>query len=226
MAPAPARWLDGGAERSARYEETRQRRRDDDERERDGEEEDADECGRGYAHQEARLQRALANPDERLDDDDEYRRLDSVERAFDGGDAATHGVEDAEREHHQRPRQHEQDAGGEPAARAVKQPPHIGGELLRLRAWQQDAEVERVEEALLVDPFALIDEHAMHDRDLACRSTEADEAELEPEAERLAKGDVFVHCRGQALLFHIWGPWRKGCSAYSSSISSSGASSC
>src|SRR5258707_408622 len=92
-------------------------------------------------------------------------------------------------------------------------------------AGPQDIKVERVEETFLLDPFLLVDQHAMHERDLPGGPAEADEAELEPEAERLFERDGFVHCCGQALLFHIWGRWRKACSVFSSSISSSGASS-
>ena len=45
------------------------------------------------------------------------------------GDAAPERVEQAQGQHHERARQHEQDAGGEPAAHAVQQPADIGREL-------------------------------------------------------------------------------------------------
>ena len=72
--------------------------------------------------------------------------------------------------------------GREPAAHAVQQPADIGRELLRLRARQQHAEIERVQETRLVDPFLLVDHDAVHHRDLAGRSAEAEAADLEPDA--------------------------------------------
>ena len=66
--------------------------------------------------------------------------------------------------------QHEQRAGDEAAARAVEQPADIGGELLRLRAGQQHAEIEGVQEARLGDPLPLLDQHPVHERDLPGRA--------------------------------------------------------
>ena len=137
------------------------------------------------ADQQARLQRAAADADQRLDHDHQHRRLDAEQRAVDHRDAAPEHVEQADREHHQRARQHEQDPGREPAAHAVQQPADVGGELLRLRPGQQHAEVERVQVALLLDPLLLVDQDAVHERDLARRPAEAEAADLEPDAERL-----------------------------------------
>jgi hypothetical protein len=47
-----------------------------------------------------------------------------------------------------------------------------------------------VQEPALADPAALLDEFAMHDRDLAGRSTETHAAEFEPEGERRAEWHV------------------------------------
>ena len=97
------------------------------------------------------------------------------------GDAAPERVEQAQAQHHQRARQHEQDAGHEPAAHAVQRPADVGGELLRLRARQQHAEIERVQEARLVDPLLLVDQHAVHHGDLPGRPAEIDAADLQPD---------------------------------------------
>ena len=78
----------------------------------------------------------------------------------------------------------------QPAAHAVQQPADIGRELLRLRPRQQHAEVERVQEARLVDPLLLVDHDAMHHGDLAGRAAEIDAADLEPDLEELAEGRV------------------------------------
>ena len=82
----------------------------------------------------------------------------------------------------------EQPAGHDAAERAVHQPADIGGELLRLGAGQQHAVVERMQEPLLGDPALLLDEDAVHHRDLAGRAAEAQRRNPHPRPERLAQG--------------------------------------
>ena len=48
-----------------------------------------------------------------------------------------------------------------PPLHAMQQPAEIGGKLLRLRAGQQHAEIERMQELRFADPFPLIDHEAM-----------------------------------------------------------------
>ena len=108
--------------------------------------------------------------------------------ADDRGRLAEGGVEPAQRHDRDDAGQDEQPAGDEAAARAVQQPADIGGELLRLRAGQQHAVVERVQEAALGDPALLLDQDAVHDRDLAGRPAEAQERDAQPDAERLGEG--------------------------------------
>jgi hypothetical protein len=90
-------------------------------------------------------------------------------------------------EHHQRARQDEQDAGREAAAHAVQQPADVGGQFLRLRAGQQHAEIQRVQVARLFHPLLLVDQDPVHERDLAGRAAEAEAADLQPHAQRLAE---------------------------------------
>ena len=77
-----------------------------------------------------------------------------------------------------------------PPRAPMQQPADVGRELLRLGPGQQHAVVERVQEARLADPALLVDEHAVHQRDLTGRAAEAEQADLRPGAERLAPGDV------------------------------------
>src|SRR6185503_15483786 len=139
------------------------------------------------ADQEPGFERAPADADQRLHHDDQHRGLDAEQRAVHHRDAAPEHVEHADGEHHQRPRQHEQDPRGEAAAHAVEQPAGVGRELLRLRAGQQHAEVERVQVARLVDPLLLVDQDAVHERDLAGGAAETEAADLEPDAQRFAE---------------------------------------
>jgi hypothetical protein len=80
---------------------------------------------------------------------------------------------------------YKQRARHDAAPRSVQQPPDVDGELLRLRAWQQHAKVQRVQKARLANPAALLYQLGLHDRDLPRGTAEADESELQPEAERL-----------------------------------------
>src|SRR5439155_125039 len=69
----------------------------------------------------------------------------------------------------------------------VKKPADINRKLLRLRAGQQHAEVERVQKARLADPPFLFDQLRLHDRDLAGRAAKGDEAKLQPKAKCSSK---------------------------------------
>ena len=69
----------------------------------------------------------------------------------------------------------------------MEEPANIDRELLRFGSGQEHAEVERVEKTRLTDPAFLLDQLGLHDRDLPGRSAEANEPELEPEAEGFAE---------------------------------------
>ena len=99
-------------------------------------------------------------------------------------------VDDAERQDREEARQHEQHPGDHPAARAVQQPAEVDRELLRLRPRQQHAEVERVQEPRLADPALLVDEDAVHHRDLPGRAAEGQRRDPQPDPHRLGEGDA------------------------------------
>ena len=164
-------------------------RAEDDRRERQVEREDRDERRRGDRPQRGAPQRARADPPRGEEDDRGHRRLDAVEHARHRRHRAERDVDPRERDQDEERGQDEQRAGDDPAARAVHQPADVGGELLRLRPRQHHAVVERVQEAALGDPAPPLDQLLVHDRDLPGRPAEADEAELQPEPERLAEGN-------------------------------------
>ena len=110
----------------------------------------------------------------------------------------------------QESRQHEQHAGRDAARRAMLQPADIDRQLLRLRSGQQHAEVERMQKTLFRYPASLLDEFAMHDRDLPRRPAETDEAELEPEAQRFRERDgLFAGPAGRLSVHRQDGRQRK-----------------
>jgi hypothetical protein len=79
-----------------------------------------------------------------------------------------------------RPGSTKKHAGDDAAEGAVQQPADIDAQLLGLGAGQQHAEVERMQEALFADPALLLDQDAVHDRDLAGRAAEAQHGDAGP----------------------------------------------
>ncbi len=161
--------------------------RADDEREGQAEREDGDEGGAGDRPQRVVLQRARADAVGRLHHDGGDRRLDAVEQPGHQWHVAKGDVEPGQRDQDEQRRQNEQCPGDDAAPAAMHQPADVGGELLRLGAGQHHAVVQRVQEAAFGNPAPVIDQLLMHDRNLAGRTAEADEAELEPEQESFAE---------------------------------------
>jgi hypothetical protein len=77
-----------------------------------------------------------------------------------------------------------------PAPRLVQEPTDVSGQLLRLRAGQEHAVIERVQETRLADPVSLLHQFGVHDGDLAGRAAETDKAQFEPEPEGFAESGV------------------------------------
>ena len=133
------------------------------------------------------LERALADPDHRLDDDRQHRRLEAEEQRHDDRNVAPARVDVAERHDRDDAGQDEQPARHDAAERAMHQPADVGGKLLRFGTGQQHAVVERVQKPLLGDPALLLDQDAMHDGDLAGRAAEAERRDAHPGPERFVK---------------------------------------
>ena len=62
----------------------------------------------------------------------------------------------------------------------VHEPADISGKLLRFRARQYHAEIQRMEEAPFRNPVFFLDQVAMHDRNLSGGPAETDKAQLKP----------------------------------------------
>ena len=99
-------------------------------------------------------------------------------------------IQHAERQHDQRPGQDKQHTGDDTAPHPVKQPSEIDGELLSLRARKQHAEIQRMQESLLTDPFQFIDQQAVHHRDLPGRPAKAEEADFQPDKKGPIEADM------------------------------------
>ena len=67
----------------------------------------------------------------------------------------------------------------------MHQPADVGGELLRFRARQEHAVIQRVQKSPLGNPSSVHDQFLVHEGYLSSRAAEADEAELEPKGKGL-----------------------------------------
>ena len=175
----------GGAGRSA--DKADQRRAKNDDRKRNIEKEDAHKCGRRERAHHVVLERALADADDRLQHDRENRGLEPEKQRRNRRHVAVAGIDVAERHDGDEAGEDEEDAGHDAAERAVHQPADIGRELLRLGPGQQHAIVERVQETALRNPALLLDQDAVHHRDLAGGTAEAQHRDAKPDPERLAQ---------------------------------------
>ena len=158
-------------------------------------EEDADEGDRRERDHHLVLERPLADANQGLDHDSENRRLQAEEQRDDDRHSAPGRVDVAQRHDGDDAGNDKKPAGDDAAERAMHQPADIGRKLLRLWARQQHAIVERMQEALLRHPALLLDQDAMHDRDLTGGAAEAEPRDLQPGQERLAQRDAVIELR-------------------------------
>jgi hypothetical protein len=129
----PTAYLELGKRRPA-ADEADQAGTQDDDGERHVKEEDAYERRRGKPAHHVVLERALADPDHRLEDDGKHRRLQAKKQRRDDPYFAEGGVDHAEGHDRHDAGHNKQPAGHDAAKGPVHQPTHVGGELLRLRA--------------------------------------------------------------------------------------------
>ena len=172
---------------------------EDDQRERHAEDEDRDERGGGDGDHHVVLQRPPADAHHRLEHDGEHGGLQAEEQRLDDPHRAEGGVDQAERHDGEEARQHEQGAGDQAALGPVQQPADVDGELLRLRARQQHAVVERVQEPRLADPALLLDQDAVHHRDLPGGAAERESRDPRPGPHRLGEGGIGGHLPGRTV---------------------------
>ncbi len=123
---------------------------------------------------------------QRLQHDGEHGCLKPEQQSRNSGDFAERGIGHRQGEQHAKARQHEQHAGDEPAPHSAFQPAGIGGELHGLRPGQQHAEIQGMQEALLVEPFLLVDQDGVHQRDLPGWPAEGEKANSPEYGEKFA----------------------------------------
>src|SRR5215204_1174786 len=148
------------------------------------EEQGGERCDR-EAYEQVVVEGAPGDPQDRLYHDGYHHRLDAVKQTRDRRHIRVGYGQVREQPQNEDGGDHEEGAGHDAPQRPVQPPPDVGRDLLRLRTGQEHAEVERPQVLLLGNPPLLLDELAVHDRDLTCGTPEVDEAELYPEPESL-----------------------------------------
>ncbi len=96
-------------------------------------------------------------------------------------------IKPRQRKNDSRTRQDEQKTGDEASLDAMEKPADIGRKLLRLGARQQHAIIQRMKITRLVDPLLLVDEDAVHHRDLRGRPAKGETADFERRGGEVAK---------------------------------------
>lgn len=150
-------------------------------RERHSEYGQGHQCGNSKRHERRVPEGTTANSHHGLSHDRQHRWSDCRQDGGDHSGVAGPDVERGEPQERDHPGQHEQSARDQAAAHSVEQPADVDRELLCLGAWEQGAVRKGVQESLLADPALLVDQDALHDRDLAGRTTEGLQRDGEPD---------------------------------------------
>ena len=166
------------------------RRGQDDQGKGNSEKEDADKGAGGQRDQDAVLQGPPADPHHGLQHHGQHRRLQAEEKGGDKRRITDQGIDDAQAHDRDEPGQDEQQARRQSALQPVHQPADVDRQLLGLGAGQQHAVVERVQKTPLADPAFLVDQDAVHDRDLPGGPAETQRRDPGPGADGCGKGDA------------------------------------
>ncbi len=161
-----------------------------DQRKRHAKKEDADESRGSDPEHRPALERTTADAMNRAQHDREHGRFESEEQRRDCRHIAEGGVDIAQRHDAEDAGYDEKPAGNDRARPAVHQPADIGRKLLRLGSGQQHAVTQRMQEPRLADPSLLVDDDAVHHRDLAGGPAKAERGDAQPDPGRLAEGDA------------------------------------
>src|SRR5207253_9289592 len=152
-------------------------------RKRNLEEINPNECERGQRPHHKILERFAPDSNYGDDNDRRHRGFQSVKDRRDPRQISKRGVDVTQRPKNEDRWNNKERAGNDTAPNFVEEPADVDGELLRLRSRKEHAEIQRVQKARLADPFFLFDQLALHNRDLAGRSAERNESELQPKPE-------------------------------------------
>src|SRR5260221_2224091 len=150
----------------------------DDQRKRNMEKKDRYKGGSRQRPHHFVLQRPVPDADNCGGNDCEYGWLQAVKDRCDPGHVSEGHIDIAEPPKNEDRRDDKESAGNNAAPRLVQKPTDIDCQLLSFRSGQKHAIIERMEEARFADPFLLLDQFGVHDRDLSSGPTKTDKSKL------------------------------------------------
>src|SRR5215469_2051768 len=124
----------------------------------------------------------------RLEHDDQDGWLESIKQHLADRGITAADVSIAQRHHADHGRQDDEATCEHAAQRAVHDPADIGREQLRVGAGQRQAIVQSIEKPVSGDPALFLNEDAVHGGELDGGTSEAQQGNARPDAERLAQG--------------------------------------
>ena len=136
------------------------------------------------------LQRSFGNAQQGFDDDNQHSGLDAEEQRFDDRHLAESCIDHRQAQNHESAGQDKQKARGKPPLEAMHAPAGIGCELHRFWSRQQHAKAQRVEILLLGEPLFLVDDNAVHQRNLCRWAAEGEDADPRPNPKRFGESGL------------------------------------
>ncbi len=148
--------------------------------------------GQAGQHPQYRVaQGARAHAPGGLEHDGRHGGFDACKQTRYQRRVAKNQIDPGQRNQQEQRRQNKQDTCHDAARAAVHQPAQVGGQLLRLRAGQHHAVVQRMQKAALRNPAPALHQFLVQKSDLTRRAAKADAADLQPKPPGLAQR--YVH---------------------------------
>ena len=141
------------------------------------------------------FQRLAGDPEQCMEDNCQHRTLDPVENRCGETCLAIGRINPGQQPDDQSTGNNKQQPGNQAPAQTMGQPADIGSKLHGFRPRQQHAEIQRVQKPVIGNPFAVLNDLAMHQRNLASRSAKGQQSDLRPDGKHLGKGRGFDCCR-------------------------------
>lgn len=149
-----------------------------DERKRQFQKRYRNECYDRHTIGKTRRQCPSGHAIERLKDHGQHRSLEAEQQSRHNINMPEGDIKRRQCQHDDRTGQHEQKPGQQAAAPAFHRPAGISRKLHGFRPRQQHAEIERMDQPLLIHPFLFIHENALQHGDLRRRAAEGQKPDL------------------------------------------------
>src|SRR3954452_1835043 len=155
-----------------------------------GKKENADESERRQDEHWPALQGAASDPLHGLQHDRKHRGLEAQKQRGNRWHAAERGIDIAERHDRDDAGYDKKPAGNDGTRPAMHQPADIDRQLMGFRPRQQHAVAQCMQKPVLADPFLLVDNDPVHDRDLTGWAAKTERGHAQPDPKRFTERDA------------------------------------